>query len=71
MGRPGRAAFEKSAQAPCASRRREELWGLLDRLNSFIEELTAAVQQEANQRPEALRLMTIPTWALLRHWPLC
>jgi transposase len=33
---------------------------LLDRLNPSIEELTAAVEQEANKRPEALRLMTHP-----------
>jgi transposase len=33
---------------------------LLDRLNPSIGELTAAVEQEANKRPEALRLMTHP-----------
>ena len=33
---------------------------LLDRLNPGIEELTKAVEQEVNKRPEALRLMTHP-----------
>jgi transposase len=58
--KPGRAEFEKLALAPWASRRRKELLELLDRLNPSIEELTAAVEQEANKRPEALRLMTHP-----------
>jgi transposase len=56
----GRAEFEKLALGPWASRRRSELLELLDRLNPSIEELTAAVEQEANKRPEALRLMTHP-----------
>jgi transposase len=33
---------------------------LLDRMNPKIEELTAAVEQEAKKRPEVLRLMTHP-----------
>jgi transposase len=33
---------------------------LLDRLNPIIEELTAAVEQEAKKRPEVLKLMTHP-----------
>jgi transposase len=33
---------------------------LLDQLNPKIAELTAAVEQEANQRPDVLRLMTHP-----------
>jgi transposase len=33
---------------------------LLNRLNPTIEELTAAVEQEAKRRPEVLRLMTHP-----------
>ncbi len=56
----GRAELEKLALAPWASRRRQELLELLDRLNLSIGELTAATEQEANQRPEALRLMTHP-----------
>jgi transposase len=59
-GTQGRAELEKLALAPWASRRRKELLELLDRLNPGIEELTAAVEQEANKRPEALRLMTHP-----------
>src|SRR6476469_9347731 len=56
----GRAQLEKLALAPWASRRRQELLELLDRLNPTIEELTAAVEQEALRRPEVLRLMTHP-----------
>src|SRR5258705_5407188 len=56
----GRAQLEKLALAPWASRRRQELLELLDRLNPTIEELTAAVEREARKRPEALRLMTHP-----------
>jgi transposase len=46
--------------APWASRRRQELLELLDRMNPTIEELTAAAEREARKRPEALRLMTHP-----------
>ena len=56
----GRAQLEKLALAPWASRRRQELLELLDRLNPTIEELTSAVEQEARKRPEVLRLMTHP-----------
>src|ERR1700682_3073337 len=50
----GRAELEKLAFAPWASHRRQELLELLDRMNPTIEELTAAVEQEANQRADAL-----------------
>ncbi len=56
----GRADFEKLPLAPWASRRRKELLELLDRMNPTITELTVAVEQEANQRPEVQRLMTHP-----------
>src|SRR5712691_8465567 len=56
----GRAELEKLALAPWASRRRQELLELLDRMNPTIEELTAAAEQEARKRPDALRLMTHP-----------
>jgi transposase len=56
----GRAQLEKLTLAPWASRRRQELLELLDRLHPRIEELTAAVEQEARKRPEVLRLMTHP-----------
>ena len=55
-----RALLEKLALAPWASRRRQELLELLDRLDPTIEELTAAVDREARKRPEVLRLMTHP-----------
>src|ERR1700678_239843 len=56
----GRAQLEKLPLAPWASRRRQELLELLDRLNPTIEELTSAAEQEAKKRPEVARLMTHP-----------
>jgi transposase len=56
----GREQLEKLALAPWASRRRQELLELLDRLHPMIEELTAAAEQEAKKRPEVARLMTHP-----------
>ena len=56
----GRAEFEKLPLSFWASRRRQELLELLDWMNPKIEELTAAVEQEAKKRPDALRLMTHP-----------
>ena len=56
----GRAKFESLPLAPWGARRRHDLLELLDRLNPTIEELSAAVEQQAQQRPEVLRLMTHP-----------
>jgi hypothetical protein len=56
----GRVQLEKLPFAPWASRRRKELLELLNRLNPIIEELTAAVEQEAKKQPEVLQLMTHP-----------
>ena len=56
----GRAQLEKFLLAPWATRRRQDLLELLDRLNPTIKELTVAVEQEAEKRPEVLRLMTHP-----------
>ena len=56
----GRTPLEKLSLAPWASRRRKELLELLDQLDPKIAELTTAVEQEAQQRPEVLRLMTHP-----------
>ncbi|MFZ0766033.1 MAG: IS110 family transposase [Xanthobacteraceae bacterium] len=56
----GRAQLEKLPLATWASRRRQDLLDLLDRMNPTIEALTAAVEQEAKKRPEVLRLMTHP-----------
>ena len=57
---PGRAQLEKLPLAPWASRRRQDLLELLDRMNPTIEALTVAVEQEAKKWPEVLRLMTHP-----------
>ena len=56
----GRMQLEKFLLAPWATRRRQDLLVLLDRLNPTIGELTAAIEQEAKKRPEVLRLMTHP-----------
>ena len=56
----GRAELQKLALAPWASRRRQELLELLDRIDPVIEELTTAAEQEARKRPEVARLMTHP-----------
>src|SRR5437870_7016607 len=56
----GRAQLEKLSLARWASRRRQELLELLDRMNPTIEELTAAVEQEARKRPDVMRLITHP-----------
>src|SRR5271154_5505194 len=53
----GRALLEKLRLAPWASRRRQELLELLDRMNPTIAELTAAAEQEARKRPEAVGRM--------------
>jgi transposase len=56
----GRALLEELSLAPWASRRRKELLELLDQLDPKIAELTAAVEQEAEKRPEVLLLMSHP-----------
>jgi transposase len=55
----GRAQLEKLPLATWASRRRQDLLELLDRMNPTIEELTRAIEQEARKRLEVL-LMTHP-----------
>jgi transposase len=56
----GRAQLAQLHLPPWASRRRQDLTELLDRLTPTIEELTTAAEQEAMKRPEVLRLMTHP-----------
>jgi len=56
----GRKRLELLPLACWATRRRQDLLSLLDRLNESIEELSAAVQQEAEKRPEVRLLMTHP-----------
>ena len=56
----GREELEKLSLGPWASRRRQELLAMLDQLNPVIEELDRAVQQEAESRADAARLMTHP-----------
>ena len=56
----GREQLESFPLAPWAQRRRQDLLELLDRLKPRIGELTTAIEQEAERRPEARRLMTHP-----------
>jgi transposase len=56
----GRKRLEQLALAPWATKRRQDLLGLLDQLNDSVEELSAALQQEAEKRPEVRLLMTHP-----------
>jgi transposase len=56
----GRAELEKLALGPWASRRRAELLKLLDQLEASIQPLDRAVEKEARQNAEAVRLMS--------HW---
>ena len=56
----GRKQLESLTLGPWASRRRQDLVELVDRLDSTIGELTASIEQEARQRPAVLRLMTHP-----------
>ncbi len=54
----GRQELEGLRLGRWASRRRQELLELLDGLEPRIEELDAAVEAEAERRPEVVRLMT-------------
>jgi transposase len=56
----GREQLESFRLAPWASRRRQDLLALLDRLNPTIAELSQAIEHEAEKFPEARWLMTHP-----------
>src|SRR6202142_3738223 len=56
----GRKQLESFLLAPWATRRRQDLLELLDRLNPTIQELTAAVEKEAQNKPEVQWLMSHP-----------
>jgi len=56
----GRKQLESLPLAPWASRRRQDLLEVLDRVNPTIAELTQAIEQEAEKSAQAQRLMTHP-----------
>jgi transposase len=56
----GRAELESLALGPWASYRRQELLRMLDELDRSLHRLDDAVQQQAEQNAEAVRLMTHP-----------
>jgi transposase len=56
----GRAQLESFVLSPWAARRRQDLLELLDQFNPSIDQLSAAIEQEAEKRSEVLHLMTHP-----------
>ncbi len=56
----GREQLEAFRLAPWASRRRQDLLELLDRLNPTIADLTQMIEREVEKCPEAQRLRTHP-----------
>jgi transposase len=60
LWRSQRQRLESFRLAPWATRRRQELLELLDRLDPTIAELSQAVEQEVEKCPEAQRLATHP-----------
>ena len=56
----GRAELEKLPLAGWTLRRREDLFGLLGELNRTVDELDRAVEQAAQDHPQARLLMTQP-----------
>jgi transposase len=56
----GRAQLESLHLPPWTSRRRQELLGLLDRFDPSIDQLSQAIEKEAERVPEVVRLQTHP-----------
>ena len=56
----GRAELEKLELLPYAGQRRKQLLESLDRMEAEMAELNRRVEEEAGQRPAAVRLMTHP-----------
>src|SRR5207245_3548509 len=56
----GRQQLEAFRLAPWASRRRQDLLELLDRLSPTIAELSQAIERDVEKCPEARRLQTHP-----------
>jgi transposase len=56
----GRAELEKLELLPYAAQRRQQLLESLDRMEAEMAELNRRVEEEASQRPAAVRLMTHP-----------
>src|SRR3990170_2617350 len=56
----GRQELESLALGEWTGRRRRELLEMLDRLDGSIQQLDPAVQQQAERRPAAVRLMQQP-----------
>jgi transposase len=67
----GRTQLESLSLPPWTSRRRQELLEVLDRFDPNIDQLSQAIEQEAQRVPELQRLQTILESARSRRWLLC
>jgi transposase len=56
----GRAELEALNLDPWASRRRQELLGMLDQLDASLKQFDEAVNEQASKNQDAVRLMTHP-----------
>ncbi len=56
----GQRALEALPLPPCTSQRRSELLGLYTQLQKRIQELDQTVEQQAQRRAQARRLLTHP-----------
>jgi len=56
----GRSQLESLPLPPWSARRRHDLLALLDQLTAQIEQLSRAIEQEGQRRPEVLHLMRHP-----------
>ena len=56
----GRGELERLQLGPWASRRRQELLGMLDHLQQSLKQLDGAVAEQAERIPAAVQLMTHP-----------
>ena len=60
FSKKGRPELERLNLDPWASRRRQELLHMLDQLDASLKQFDPAVNEQAAQRAEAVRLMTHP-----------
>jgi transposase len=60
FSKKGRTELERLKLDPWASRRRQELLHMLDQLDASLKQFDQAVNEQAAQRAEAVRLMTHP-----------
>jgi transposase len=64
----GRTQLESLPLPPWTNRRRQELLQLLDRFDPSIDQLSQAIEQEAERVPEVERLQTHPVFDRIDGW---